>query len=1055
MTLSDHRSADELGTRVQELTAELEKADKALYAEILERKQEKHRIHRYNRILEGINRILSSVVKAETAKELGSACISVAMEITGSQIGLVGEVGADGLMHDIVIGDMEWDQCAMYDRKGHRFSLENFVLQGLYDNVLDSGKGFFTSYPPSHPFSVGVPHGHPPLTSSLGVPLVLDGKTFGLIVVANREGGYSCEQQEDLEAIVPAIVQVLQRNREEQKRKQVEKAVQDREEHYRALYENSLDGILLTKPNGAILSANPQACQMFGMTEDEIIGAGREVIVVKDEKLEAALEERELTGRMRAELTYRRKDGSTFVGEVTSHLFADADGGIKTSMIVRDATGRKRAEDMLRQSEQSIRLKLEKILSPALEVMNLELADIIDAQAIQSLMDDFYKLAHIPIGIIDLKGSILVGVEWQDICTKFHRSHPETCKNCVESDTKLSAGVPPGEFKQYKCKNNMWDIVTPIIAGDRHIGNIFLGQFFFEDEPLDYELFRSQARRYSFNEEEYITALEKVPRLSKETVDAGMTFFMKLAHMLSQLSYSNIKLSQSLVERDSLVEALRESEKCERARSDELAVVLDAVPASVCIAHDPQALQVTGNRLYYEWTQIPEGTNRSESAPDRERPRTFKALKDGLEISPADMPVQISAAGTEVCDYEFDLVYPDGVVRHVLGNAKPMRDEHNNPCGSVSVYVDITERKKAEEALKKAHGNLEKKVKERTAELEETYKTLVENERRLSEAQKMAHIGIWDWDLVTDEMYWSDEMYRIFGYSPQKSASSYKEVLSYTHPDDRDYVDNAVKRALRGKPFDLDHRIILAGREERVVHAQGEVVFDEKNIPVRMKGQSRTLLSVKRQTRKLRYWQMLWNHQTMLLQPSLLMVLLLAGIKGQSRFMVIQPKKFWEKMLSVLEPDNLKGEIKQLIEKIKQGEKIQHYRTLRLRKDGIIINVSVTLSPVFDASGELVAVSAIARDITERIKAEEALAKIEDARKKEIHHRIKNNLQVISSLLDLQAEKFSHKETAPTPRFLKLLGKVRTGYSQCPLSMKNSIKAKGPIHLTFLHTSES
>jgi hypothetical protein len=104
MTLSDHRSADELGTRVQELTAELEKADKALYAEILERKQEKHRIHGYNRILEGINRILSSVVKAETAEELGSACISVAMEITGSQIGLVGEVGADGLMHDIVIG---------------------------------------------------------------------------------------------------------------------------------------------------------------------------------------------------------------------------------------------------------------------------------------------------------------------------------------------------------------------------------------------------------------------------------------------------------------------------------------------------------------------------------------------------------------------------------------------------------------------------------------------------------------------------------------------------------------------------------------------------------------------------------------------------------------------------------------------------------------------------------------------------------------------------------------------------------------------------------------
>ena len=79
------------------------------------------------------------------------------------------------------------------------------------------------------------------------------------------------------------------------------------------------------------------------------------------------------------------------------------------------------------------------------------------------------------------------------------------------------------------------------------------------------------------------------------------------------------------------------------------------------------------------------------------------------------------------------------------------------------------------------------------------------------------------------------------------------------------------------------------------------------------------------------------------------------------------------KNFSILEPDNLKGEIKQFSEKIKKGEKIQHYETLRLKKDGTIINVSVTLSPVFDASGELVALSAIVRDITESIKAKEAL----------------------------------------------------------------------------------
>ena len=90
--------------------------------------------------------------------------------------------------------------------------------------------------------------------------------------------------------------------------------------------------------------------------------------------------------------------------------------------------------------------------------------------------------------------------------------------------------------------------------------------------------------------------------------------------------------------------------------------------------------------------------------------------------------------------------------------------------------------------------------------------------------------------------------------------------------------------------------------------------------------------------------------------------------------------------------------------------KIKHYETSRLRKDGTIINVSITLSPIFDLSGKLTAISVIARDITERVKAEKLLEKAEDARKKEIHHRIKNNLQVISSLLDLQAEKFNNRE---------------------------------------------
>ncbi len=78
------------------------------------------------------------------------------------------------------------------------------------------------------------------------------------------------------------------------------------------------------------------------------------------------------------------------------------------------------------------------------------------------------------------------------------------------------------------------------------------------------------------------------------------------------------------------MDALKESEKRERARSDELAVVVDAVPAAVWITHDPQALKMTGNRLSYEWLRLPEGSNVSKAAPEGERPETYKLFKDGI-----------------------------------------------------------------------------------------------------------------------------------------------------------------------------------------------------------------------------------------------------------------------------------------------------------------------------------------------------------------------------------------------------------------------------------------
>jgi len=213
-------------------------------------------------------------------------------------------------------------------------------------------------------------------------------------------------------------------------------------------------------------------------------------------------------------------------------------------------------ERTIRESEERVRKKLESLLSPEGDIGTLDLADIIDVQAIQSLMEDFHSIMHIASAIIDIHGNVLVATGWQDICTQFHRVNPETCANCVESDNILSGGIAPGTFKIYRCKNNMWDIATPITVSGKHMGNLFLGQFLFDDESVDYELFRSQAVRYGFDEQSYLAALDRVPRWNRETVDTVMAFYTKFARMVSTLSHSNITLARTVTERDTTLNSL-------------------------------------------------------------------------------------------------------------------------------------------------------------------------------------------------------------------------------------------------------------------------------------------------------------------------------------------------------------------------------------------------------------------------------------------------------------------------------------------------------------------
>ena len=114
---------------------------------------------------------------------------------------------------------------------------------------------------------------------------------------------------------------------------------------------------------------------------------------------------------------------------------------------------------------------------------------------------------------------------------------------------------------------------------------------------------------------------------------------------------------------------------------------------------------------------------------------------------------------------------------------------------------------------------------------------LEERERQLRDAQRVAQMGSWEWDIAQDKVSWSDELYRIFGVDPAACPSSYENYLNHVHPEDRALIDQLVKTTLEKKSsFNGEHRVIHSSGQIRVVYCSGEVICDTEQQPLRMVG---------------------------------------------------------------------------------------------------------------------------------------------------------------------------------------------------------------------------
>ena len=155
-----------------------------------------------------------------------------------------------------------------------------------------------------------------------------------------------------------------------------------------------------------------------------------------------------------------------------------------------------------------------------------------------------------------------------------------------------------------------------------------------------------------------------------------------------------------------------------------------------------------------------------------------------------------------------------GELRSYLTTKAPLRDSSGVVIGLIGVSTDVTALKQPDEGIRR-------------------------REAQLAEAQALAKVGSWDWEVSSGTQIWSDEAYRIIGLDPDGPAPTFEDFLERVHPDDRKRLSDEVARSMqpgsKGE-YEIEHRIVRPDREVRVCRCRGRVFFDLDGTPLRMVG---------------------------------------------------------------------------------------------------------------------------------------------------------------------------------------------------------------------------
>ena len=263
-----------------------------------------------------------------------------------------------------------------------------------------------------------------------------------------------------------------------------------------------------------------------------------------------------------------------------------------------------------------------------------------------------------------------------------------------------------------------------------------------------------------------------------------------------------------------------------------------------------------------------------------------------------------------------------------------------------------------------------------------TQDALRENEERLRLATQTGKVGVWDWDIRGNKVSWTESVYAMHGVKPGGFDGSVEGFAALVHPDDRSFVNSRIQMALSDEaPYDIEFRVAMPDGSVNWLFTNALVLRDAAG-PYRMIGATIDVTDRKLAEQELAKAAAIVDSSRDAIVSKDLNGIITSWNRGAEKVFGYASDEVIGKPITIIIPQDRLNEEKEILERIQRGEPTDHFETVRQRKDGTLLNISLTVSPVRDANGQIIGASKIARDITEHKRAATAV------RDREIMHRL-------------------------------------------------------------------